>query len=69
MSRDSVVSEWQFEVQRTVAGPAALGVGAVATFDPVLGVTLDPTMRKGTALSAIDPARFIDAVAGRKPAF
>jgi len=39
------------------------------TFDPVLGVTLDPTMRKGTALSAIDPARFIDAVAGRKPAF
>ncbi|MFL5349094.1 MAG: energy transducer TonB [Hyalangium sp.] len=37
MSRDSVVSEWKFEVQRTVAGPAALGVGAVATFDPVLG--------------------------------
>jgi TonB C terminal len=37
MSRDSVVSEWRFEVQRTVAGPAALGVGAVGTFDPVLG--------------------------------
>lgn len=39
------------------------------TFDAVLGVTLEPTMRKGTALSAVDPGRFIDAVAGRKPAF
>ena len=37
MNRDSVVSEWNFEVVRTVAGPAALGVGGVGTFDPVLG--------------------------------
>ncbi len=38
-------------------------------FDPVLGVTLEPTVRQGTALSAIEPDRFIEAVAGRKPAF
>jgi TonB family protein len=37
MNRDSVVSEWNFEVVRTVAGPAALGMGAVTAFDPVLG--------------------------------
>lgn len=37
MGRDSVVSEWNFEVVRTVAGPAALGVGGVGVFDPVLG--------------------------------
>jgi hypothetical protein len=37
VGRNSVVSEWNFELLRTVAGPAALGVGAVGTFDPVLG--------------------------------
>jgi TonB family protein len=31
--RDSVVSEWKFELLRTVAGPAALGLGLVGTFD------------------------------------
>jgi TonB family protein len=31
--RDSVVSEWKFELLRTVAGPAAKGLGLVGTFD------------------------------------
>ncbi|AKJ04073.1 FrgA [Archangium gephyra] len=38
MGRDSVVSEWKFELLRTVGGPAANGVGIVGTFDPVTGV-------------------------------
>ncbi|WP_375765043.1 energy transducer TonB [Archangium gephyra] len=38
MGRDSVVSEWRFELLRTVGGPAGGGVGIVGTFDPVTGV-------------------------------
>ncbi|MCY1078015.1 energy transducer TonB family protein [Archangium lansingense] len=38
MGRDSVVSEWKFELLRTVGGPSAGGVGIVGTFDPVTGV-------------------------------
>jgi TonB family protein len=38
MGRDSVVSEWKFELLRTVGGPGANGVGIVGTFDPVTGV-------------------------------
>lgn len=38
MGRDSVVSEWRFELLRTVGGPGAKGVGVVGTFDPVTGV-------------------------------
>lgn len=36
--RDSVVSEWRFELLRTIAGPAALGAGIVGTFDVTSGV-------------------------------
>jgi carbonic anhydrase len=42
---------------------------ATATFKPVLGVEVAPTVAKGTALSAIKPERFIAAVVGHKPAF
>jgi TonB family protein len=35
MGRDSVVSEWKFELLRTVGGPQ---VGISGTFDPVTGV-------------------------------
>ncbi|HYO72565.1 MAG TPA: TonB family protein [Archangium sp.] len=38
MGRDSVVSEWKFELLRTVGGPGANGVGIVGTFDPVTGI-------------------------------
>jgi TonB family protein len=36
--RDAVVSEWKFELLRTVAGPAGMGVGVVGTFDATTGV-------------------------------
>jgi carbonic anhydrase len=36
-----------------------------AAFEPVLGVTLEPTVKAATQLSAIDPARFLSAAAGR----
>jgi carbonic anhydrase len=38
-------------------------------FEPVLGITLEPTVGQATPLSAIKPERFIAAVAGRPPAF
>ena len=39
-----------------------------ATFKPVLGIEVAPTVAKGTSLSAIEPERLIAAV-GKKPAF
>jgi len=36
-----------------------------AAFEPVLGVNLEPTVNAGTQLSAIKPARFLAAAAGR----
>jgi carbonic anhydrase len=42
---------------------------ASAIFEPVLGLELGGAVTKGTALSAIDPKRFVAGVAGRKPAF
>ena len=39
-----------------------------ATFKPVLGVDVAPTVAKGTSLSAIKPERLI-AAAGKKPSF
>ncbi|MFI5002296.1 MAG: carbonic anhydrase [Reyranellales bacterium] len=42
---------------------------ANAAFDPVLGVSVAPTVVRGTALSAIKPERLVAAVAGKKPAF
>jgi len=42
---------------------------ASAAFEPVLGVKVEPTVARGTALSAIQPERFVAAVAGRKPDF
>lgn len=49
MGRDSVVSEWKFELLRTVGGP---GMGVSGTFDPVTGVadTL-PTFAARTKVS------------------
>jgi len=35
---ETVVSEWKFELLRTVAGPSANGVGVVGTFDVTTGV-------------------------------
>jgi len=40
-----------------------------AAFEPVLGVELAGAFAKGTALSAIDPQRFVAALASRKPTF
>jgi carbonic anhydrase len=41
---------------------------STATFKPVLGIEVAPTVAKGTSLSAIGPERLIAAV-GKKPAF
>jgi carbonic anhydrase len=38
-------------------------------FEPVLGVSLEPTVGKATRLSAIAPGRFIEAIAGGPPTF
>src|SRR5262249_35490990 len=40
-----------------------------AAFEPVQGVELAGAFTKGTPLSAIEPQRFVEAMAGRKPAF
>lgn len=40
-----------------------------ATFDPVTGIEVAPTVRQGTRLSAIKPERLLLALADRKPAF
>jgi carbonic anhydrase len=40
-----------------------------AVFEPVLGITLEAAVARGTPLSAIKPERFIAAVAGKKPTF
>ncbi|MGQ0584064.1 MAG: carbonic anhydrase [Reyranella sp.] len=42
---------------------------ATVMFEPVQGIHLDPTVTSNTALSAIAPARFVAALAGKKPAF
>ena len=42
---------------------------ADTAFEPVLGVELAGAFARGMRLSAIDPARFVAAVAGRKPGF
>ena len=42
---------------------------ATAAFEPVEGLSVAPTIVKGTALSAIRPERLLAAVAGKKPAF
>jgi carbonic anhydrase len=61
-----VLHAWWFNLtkgQLYAFNPQALA------FEPVLGITLDPTVTQATPLSAIKPERFIEAVAGRKPAF
>ena len=61
-----VLHAWWFnltEGQLYAFDPAAI------VFKPVVGVKLDGAATKGTTLSAIDPQRFVSAVAGRKPAF
>ena len=40
-----------------------------AVFEAVHGIKVQPTVVKGTTLSAIKPETLIAAVAGRKPAF
>ena len=40
-----------------------------ATFDPVKGIEVAPTVQQGTRLSAIKPERLLLALANRKPAF
>jgi carbonic anhydrase len=61
-----VLHAWWFNLtkgQLYAFNPKALA------FEPVLGVTLDPTVSQATPLSAIKPERFIAAIAGRPPAF
>jgi len=40
-----------------------------AVFDPVKGVSVTPTVQKGTKLAAIKPERLLLALANKKPAF
>lgn len=40
-----------------------------ATFDPVLGVNLEPAVSRDTRLSALKPERFVAALAGKTPEF
>jgi len=42
---------------------------ATALFEPVLGVKVEATVQKSTALSSISAERFVAAVAGKNPAF
>jgi carbonic anhydrase len=42
---------------------------AKVAFEPVLGLTLEPAVARGTALSAIAPERLVAAFAGRNPTF
>lgn len=42
---------------------------ATAIFEAVRGVSIEPTIVKGSSLSDIKPERFISAVAGRAPTF
>lgn len=61
-----VLHAWWFNLtkgQLYAFNPEALA------FEPVLGITLAPTVGQATPLSAIKPERFIEAVAGRKPSF
>ena len=61
-----VLHAWWFNLtkgQLYAFNPASLA------FEPVLGISLEPTVGKATPLSAIAPERFLDAIAGRPPAF
>ena len=61
-----VLHAWWFNLtkgQLYAFNPTALA------FEPVVGVSLEPTVGKATPLSAIKPERFIDAMATRPPAF
>jgi carbonic anhydrase len=61
-----VLHAWWFNLtkgQLYAFNPKALA------FEPVLGISLEPTVGKATPLSAIAPERFLDAIAGRPPAF
>ncbi len=61
-----VLHAWWFnltEGQLYAFDPAAI------RFQPVVGLKLNGAVMQGTALSAIDPQRFVSAVAGRKPDF
>jgi carbonic anhydrase len=40
-----------------------------ATFEPVIGIEVTPTVQQGTKLSAIKPERLLLALANKKPAF
>ncbi len=40
-----------------------------ATFDPVTGIEVRPTVQRGTKLSSIKPERLLLALANKKPAF
>ena len=61
-----VLHAWWFNLTR---GQLYAFNPKVLAFEPVLGISLEPTVGKATALSAIRPERFIEAVAGRPPTF
>ena len=61
-----VVHAWWFNMNE---GQLHAFNPANALFEPVLGVTVEATVRQSTALSSISPERFVAAVAGKKPAF
>jgi len=61
-----VVHAWWFNMNE---GQLHAFNPATALFEPVLGVTVEATVQKSTALSSISAERFVAAVAGKKPAF
>jgi len=61
-----VLHAWWFNL---VEGQLYAFNPAAATFDPVTGVEVAPTVGQGTRLSAIKPERLLLALADRKPSF
>ncbi len=61
-----VLHAWWFNMTK---GQLSAFNPTTAVFDPVVGLSVEPTVGAGTALSSISPERFAAAVAGKKPAF
>jgi carbonic anhydrase len=62
----TVLHAWWFNL---VEGQLYAFNPETAVFDPVTGLSVTPTVRQGTKLSAIKPERLLLALADKKPAF
>jgi len=61
-----VLHAWWFNLKE---GQLYAFNSGTATFEPVTGVEVTPTVQQGTKLSAIKPERLLLALANKKPAF